>query len=241
MAIERLVTARWKIATWLAASELALGWCAGIASATETDPAPNAPSVNLQAGNTRTNTDTTRVGQTQAHPNLKLNPSRDLALIKRPAGRGVKIRASALLGREHNGKVPPKITLPPTSALGGKVVLTEGWVVYQPPSGLVDKDSFAVTVDDPRAGQRTSLVKVEADPEPATSSNFSSCVGPDGSTQLKGNGIPGRVYLLEFALASDTGKWQPLGTVTADVNGCWEYVDRPSPGGPARIYRLRTE
>lgn len=166
----------------------------------------------------------------------------DLPRIKRVVGRGVKIRTNALLGSSPDGRVPRLTTADTTSAKGGKVTtIGEGWIAYQPPSGLSEEDSFAVAVDDGRNGQRAGVVRVVADGEPEPSSNLVWSARGDGSVMLKGSGIPGRVYNLEFAPVSGGERWQWLGSVTADANGAWEYVDNPAPGGAPRKYRLKCD
>lgn len=172
---------------------------------------------------------------------LEQKQLQELPRIKRVAGRGVKIRANTLLGNALEGKARFLHMPATTSAMGGKVTVTDGWIAYQPPPGLIGDDSFDVTVDDDRGGRQAGVVTVEVADEPGFSSSFVCSIRDDGAVLIRGSGIPGRTYQLQFAPTAASVGWRPLGKVTADANGAWEYVDNPPPGSPPRNYRVKCD
>ncbi|NLH75370.1 MAG: hypothetical protein GX456_20180 [Verrucomicrobia bacterium] len=230
------------VVAWFAASELMLalgGERSGVAPANPTSGGPDVVATKAAHGDhgLASGTKAPELGSTLQHKQVQ-----ELPTIKRVVGRGVKIRTNALLGSGQDGRVPRLTTADTRSAKGGKVTtISEGWIAYQPPSGLSGEDSFAVAVDAGPGGRRTGLVTVVADGEVEPSSNLVWSDRGDGSVLLRGSGIPGRVYHIEFAPVTGGQRWQRLGSVTADANGAWEYVDNSARGGTPRKYRLKCE
>jgi autotransporter-associated beta strand protein len=62
---------------------------------------------------------------------------------------------------------------------------------------------------------------------------------PDGSKEIQGLGAPGLAYTLEAATnLSAPVLWLPLGTVTADGAGAYQFIDADAPLHPMRFYRV---
>jgi hypothetical protein len=58
-----------------------------------------------------------------------------------------------------------------------------------------------------------------------------------GSARLNFDGIPGRIYAVQYAESLSTPAWQTLATLAADEFGMFAYVDTPPPNSPQRYYR----
>ena len=52
---------------------------------------------------------------------------------------------------------------------------------------------------------------------------------------IRGDGIPGRTYRIQYADQMQPANWQPLGTNQADIFGFFGVID--SAGSPGRFYR----
>lgn len=214
---------------------LAFGWdCAAAPPVSATPDGPERTSSDAVPADSAVVQGTKLVKSKVKSDQLPFSPT-----IKRFAGRGVKARAKTLMGTDPDGKGRSLARLAPASARGGTLTLSEGWIAYQPPPGLGADDSFDYAVDEGPDGQRVGLVTVVVVGEPAPSSNLACSDRGDGTIVIRGSGIPGRTYQLEFAPAATNAEWQPLGSVTADANGALEYVDNPGHGSPSRNYRLR--
>jgi hypothetical protein len=166
------------------------------------------------------------------HPPVPASP-----LLARPAGRGLKVRGSALLGSDPDGDLPFLSAINPASLQGGVVTTNAGWVFYTPPAGLTNQDSFGYTVGDGRGGFSLGTASIITATNLAASLNVAWVSLPGGQVRVRGDGIPLVSYSLEFAENLTNPVWQFLGTVTADVYGLFEYLDNPPAGTPARFYR----
>jgi hypothetical protein len=57
----------------------------------------------------------------------------------------------------------------------------------------------------------------------------------DGTLAVRGNGVPGSTYRLQFATGTQTPDWQVLGSATADSFGLFQLTD--TNGAALRLYR----
>ena len=234
---------------WLRAMQKLVGWLGGagaaVAFAVECVADPLAELTTVESG--RIGGEKVRVPEARADGTATINaggrPERPLIspTIKRFPGRSVKVRANTLLGRVADGKQHSAAKPAPVSARGGTVSMREGWIIYNPPSGLRADDSFTCAVGNGGGSDSAVSVTVVVADEPAESPRPACSVRGDGSVLIRGSGIPGRIYWLEFSTATDGADWMPLASVTADAYGAWECVDTLPPGSPTRNYRVRCD
>jgi sugar lactone lactonase YvrE len=158
-------------------------------------------------------------------------------LERYPAG-GVKVRSALLLGTDPDGDALFLSAVIPVSALGGTVSTNAGWVIYTPPAGVTNQDSFGYTVGDGRSGFGAGVVNVVVTTNAGPSLNLTWSDLPGGQVRLRGSGIPQRNYLIEYTESLlTTPAWHYLGAVEADALGLFEYLDQPPAGAPSRYYR----
>ena len=61
---------------------------------------------------------------------------------------------------------------------------------------------------------------------------------PDGTIQLGGQGAPGALYEVRANTNLNTTNWILIGTVTANLNGAFSFVDTNAPSLPMRFYKF---
>jgi hypothetical protein len=156
--------------------------------------------------------------------------------LQRYFGSGVRISITDLLTNDTDADGDPItfVDVSATSANGGSVVTSDGWIFYTPPPGSTNSDSFSYTISDGYFSV-TGLVVVTIEADNAPSANLTISVLNDGSYSILGDGIPGRTYHIQFADNVQGANWQPLGTATADSFGIFQFID--SAGSPQRFYR----
>jgi hypothetical protein len=158
--------------------------------------------------------------------------------IERYASQGVKVRLSTLLANDSDADGDTlTVTVATNSANGGTITVAGDWVTYVPASGFTNVDSFTYTIADGRGGSATATVTVniKQDNEPGVNLTITSLGG--NSYRIRGSGIPGRTYRLEYSNGLTPASWQVLSgaTVTADAVGVFEHTD--TSGAPTRYYR----
>jgi subtilisin-like proprotein convertase family protein len=158
--------------------------------------------------------------------------------IERYASQGVKVRLSTLLANDTDADGDTlTVTVATNSANGGTITVAGDWVTYVPASGFTNVDSFTYTIADGRGGSATATVTVniKQDNEPGVNLTITSLGG--SSYRIRGSGIPGRTYRLEYSNGLTPASWQVLSgaTVTADAVGVFEHTD--TSGAPTRYYR----
>ncbi|MGC8990848.1 MAG: Calx-beta domain-containing protein, partial [Verrucomicrobiia bacterium] len=151
-----------------------------------------------------------------------------------------KLSATALLGTDPDGDSLFLSSVAQTSARGAAVTTGDGWVMYLPPAGLADTDSFDYVVSDGRGGLSTGTVTVTIVTNTAPSLNLTWADDHDGSVRITGNGVPGYNYTIEYTDSITEPDWQPLSNLQADDFGCFECMDWPPAGSPSRFYRATT-
>ncbi len=151
---------------------------------------------------------------------------------------GVKIRLSTLLTNDSDvdGDTLTAV-VSPTSANGGTIVVSGGWVIYTPAVGFTNTDSFTYTISDGNGGSATATVTVAIQNNNIPTANLS--ITPLGNNQYRidGNGIPGRTYQLQYSDTANPFNWQdlPNGSVTADQVGSFQHTDTSTE--TLRMYR----
>ena len=83
----------------------------------------------------------------------------------------------------------------------------------------------------PVTGTVTVNVRVDNGPSP----NLTITDLGNGSYLVRGDGIPGRTYRIQFAEDPANPNWQTVGTAAADPSGIFGFLD--TSGSPQRFYR----
>ena len=173
-------------------------------------------------------------------PDLLMNtpPVAGTDQVGRWPGREVKVLISSLLGNDFDADNDP-VSFDGVGALssnGGQVSIIGDWVVYTPPPGFTNTDTFTYTIRDSYAAQAHGMVVVHILSEEDLSSGLTITVLSGGSYLIRGDGIPGRAYRVVFAEELEPPSWQTLGTATADALGAFVLMDEN--GSAQRFYRL---
>lgn len=181
------------------------------------------------------------VGSTNAlTPNQVINtpPVAGADTLERYPTQGVKVRLATLLANDSDVDGDTlTINVSSTSANGGTVTVSGNWVTYTPAPGFMAVDSFTYTIADGRGavvtGTVTVNIKVDVDP----GQNLVITDSGGGSYLIRGSGIPGRTYRLQFTDTLTPTAWADLsgGSVTADAAGVFTFTD--TTGSAMRYYR----
>jgi hypothetical protein len=145
--------------------------------------------------------------------------------IQRIGTNGTKVPISSLLTNDTDadGDLISFISVNATSANGGTVVSNSGWIFYTPPAGSTNADSFTYNISDGFASvPGTVNVSVVTDLGP--SPNLTINVLSNGVYSIRGDGIPGRAYRIQWS-ANPGPVWQDLGSSIADTNGIFGLID----------------
>lgn len=170
---------------------------------------------------------------------LTLNhpPSIASPVLERYAFTGTKARITDFLGIDSDGDVVSLFSVGPGSAEGGTVTTNSGWVIYTPPPGFTNVDSFPFAVSDGRGGVSLGTANVVVTFDNVVPQNFRAEIPGNGSVRLIFDGIQSRAYSIEYAENLESPSWQKLATVTADEHGAFVYTDLLPDGAPQRFYR----
>ena len=147
--------------------------------------------------------------------------------IERDPDSGVKVSIAALLANDSDADGDPIAFtgVSATSANGGTVVSNAGWIFYTPAPGFTNVDTFTYSISDgfgvPVTGTVTVNIQVDNGPSP----NLTITDLGGGSYQVRGDGIPGRAYRIEFTEDLMNPSWTTLGSATADPFGIFLFTD----------------
>jgi len=126
-----------------------------------------------------------------------------------------------------------------TSAAGGTLGETNGWVFYTPPVGFTNDDSFNYVVQDGHGGFATGAVAVVILTDRGTAARLTLTNVGNGTFRIVLAGIPWGNYAIEFAerLLSANTNWGTLALGPADLWGNFVVDDVAPMGALARSYR----
>jgi subtilisin-like proprotein convertase family protein len=180
------------------------------------------------------------VGTTNSLPQPQVINSTPVAnddTIQRYPTQRVKVRISTLLANDSDAD-EDTITLTPsaTSANGGTITSSGGWLIYTPANGYTAADSFTYTITDGHGGTATATVIVAIITDNSPSANLTITSLGDNMYRIDGSGIPGRTYRLQHS--NSDMSWVDLTSVTADPIGVFQYIDNST--DPLRFYRTVT-
>jgi hypothetical protein len=159
--------------------------------------------------------------------------------IQRFVAGGVRVNVAVLLANDTDpdGDALAIISVNPYSAAGGVVTLRGNWVLYLPPPGMTNSDTFTYTVTDGHCagaeGTVTVQIKDNTSPAPVASIENQG----DGSFRVTCDGVPGWPYKMQYADDLAAPGWQDIATLIADAWGTCEYIDPPRTNALARFYR----
>ena len=157
-------------------------------------------------------------------------------IVRDPAS-GVRVSIATLLSNDTDADADliSFLGVSAASAYGGTLVSNNGWISYTPSPGFTNTDTFTYTISDGLAAPVTGLVTVNVVVDDGPSVNLTITVLSNGLYVIRGDGIPGRAYRMQYADQPQNTNWQTLGTVTADQFGIFEITD--AAGTPQRYYR----
>jgi hypothetical protein len=172
--------------------------------------------------------------------NINTPPVAGSDTISRYATQGVKVRLSILLAQASDADNDTLgISVSSISANGGTITTSGDWVFYTPASGFTSADSFTYTITDGHGGSSIGTVTVAILTDDAVGQNLVIVDQGSGSFLIKGSGIPGRTYRMQYndSLSTTPDNWVDFssGSVTADSTGAFQFTD--TSGNSGRYYR----
>jgi hypothetical protein len=157
--------------------------------------------------------------------------------IQRDPTSGAKVSIATLLGNDSDadGDTLTFLSVNASSANGGTVVSNSGWIFYTPATGFTNTDTFTYTIGDGFGGPVTGSVNVSIGVNNGPSSHLAIIAFGGGSYLIRGDGVPGRSYRIQYLDQPQSRNWQTLATVTANSVGVFAFTN--SSGSPQRLYR----
>jgi hypothetical protein len=154
----------------------------------------------------------------------------------------LNISASALAALDYdaNGDTVTITAVSSTSTNGpaNNVSWAAGTITYTPASGFVGADQFTYTISDGYGGTATCTNHVTVWLGGQATSSFNSISTTNGSVYLRGYGIPGKGYDIQYSSVADfsSGVTILASDIIAPGNGLILGTD-PNPASP-RYYRF---
>jgi hypothetical protein len=173
-----------------------------------------------------------------SNQNINTPPVAGSYAISRYATQGVKVRLSTLLAQASDADHDPlAISVSSTSANGGTITTGGDWVFYTPASGFTNTDSFTYTITDGHGGSAIGTVTVNLLTDDAVGQNLVITAQGGGTFLIKGCGIPGRTYRMQYTESLAPTAWTDFTNcnVTADSTGAFQFTD--TSGSGSRYYR----
>lgn len=160
--------------------------------------------------------------------------------VQRNEDSRLRVRAARLLANDTdpaNGRLTLS-SVSAKSAAGGTVVRRAKWILYTPPPGFTNSDSFTYVIANTSGLKATASVKItiRADIDPSQNVAASEVLA-NGNARIQFIGIPGRNYRIQYTDSLTTPRWRPLGKRLADATGQFELIDPVSPRVAGRTYR----
>jgi hypothetical protein len=154
----------------------------------------------------------------------------------------LSIQASTLADLDFDADGDPltiiAVSTTSTNGPANNVTFVGGTITYSPAAGFVGADQFTYTISDGRGGTATCTNHVTVRSGGPRTSSFTSIVTTNGSVYLRGYGIPGKGYDIQYSSVADFSS--DVHTLSSDMialaNGLILGTD-PNPGSQ-RFYRL---
>jgi hypothetical protein len=158
--------------------------------------------------------------------------------IEREPTSDAMVALSALLANDSDADDDPLMfNVSSNSTAGGTITVEAGNVIYTPPAGYTNSDTFDYVITDGRGGEATATVTVNIKQANEPLQNLVIVPLGDGSYRLSFNGSPEHTYSIEYTEELSPANWQTLMTGEANAFGVFEYVDTPSESSKSRFYR----
>jgi hypothetical protein len=151
--------------------------------------------------------------------------------------KGTKVSVAALLSGDSDADsdVIAFVGASAASANGGTVTSDGRWIFYTPRAGLTNADAFTYTNSDSYGARATGTITLNLRGDSGPSLNLRISDLGNGAYGIRGDGIPGQTYRIQFNDDPQNPNWQTLSTVAADSSGLFLLTD---PGAsPQRLYR----
>jgi len=157
--------------------------------------------------------------------------------IERTASSATKVSVAFLLANDTDADGDAVIFdgVAATSTHQGTVTHSDGWVFYVPAAGFTNADTFVYYVKDAYSAPVGAVVNVSIRQDNAPSPNLAITDLGNGSVAIRGDGIPGFLYRIQYAEAAQEPDWNDLATVQADASGFFTFIDNNA--SPQRFYR----
>jgi subtilisin-like proprotein convertase family protein len=166
-------------------------------------------------------------------------PVAGLDILQRCGTNDTKVAITTFLTNDYDadGDSITFVSFSTNSAHGGTLTQADGWLYYTPAPGDTNDDTFTYTISDGRGTPVTGTVSVVvvADVIPAPNLAVTDLGG--GSYRIRGDGIPGKVYRVQWTEDLAAPNWQLVNSGTANGDGWFEVIDNPGVGQPKRFYR----
>ena len=159
--------------------------------------------------------------------------------ISTPYQTAASISLNKLMAKaaDLNGDALSVTTAGTASAQGGTAVLQASSILYTPPTGFSDADTFPVTITDARGASVSGTVTVNVQINTGIGTNAAVLTVLSGGRIGFGfQGIPGRSYQIQRS--SNLNDWTTIATVPAPANGAVTFTDESPPSGNT-FYRLK--
>jgi hypothetical protein len=125
-----------------------------------------------------------------------------------------------------------------TNGPANNVSFVAGTITYTPAAGFVGADQFTYLISDGRGGTATCTNHVTVRAAGPRTSSFTSIVTTNGNVYLRGYGVPGKGYDIQYSSVADFSS--DVHTLSSDMtalaNGLILGID-PNPASQ-RFYRL---
>jgi hypothetical protein len=160
--------------------------------------------------------------------------------VGRALTRGTKLPVTDLLANDVDTDLENVVfdSVSSSSFSGGAVQLANNWILYTPPAGFTNTDSFTYRIRDGLGGIGVGLVTVTPRAsETPPRMTLGRPVKP--VRRLTISGPPRAVYIIEYTDNLLPPFWLTLGMSLADAAGNLEFIEAALPAPARRFYRAR--
>jgi hypothetical protein len=157
--------------------------------------------------------------------------------VGRAATRGTKIPVANLLANDSDPDLENVVfdSVSSSSSSNGTVKLANGWILYTPPPGFANTDSFTYTIRDGLGGIGVGMVTVTPRAsETVPRMTLAKSVNP--VRRLTVSGPPWATYSFDYTDSLRPASWQTLTMSMADGAGHLEVIDDSLPVPARRFY-----
>jgi RHS repeat-associated protein len=145
---------------------------------------------------------------------------------ERDAGVGVAIAKLLANDADPDGDALSLVAFDSLTPGGASVVEQAGYLLYTPPEGFNEPDSFTYTISDGNGGTASATVHVTVVGEPPANLHVIVIVpAAEGGFTITFAGIPRRSYAIEATSDIVQGPWEQVATRVAGADGAFEFTD----------------